>query len=59
MYTVTRGWIDTAKRCRTWILLDPNGERIAEVTTLRAAVLLSSLLNLLHLLLKLQRRAGK
>jgi len=45
MYTVKRGWIDCAKRCRTWILLTPNGERLAEVTTKRAANALADLLN--------------
>lgn len=29
---IVRGWIDTAGRCRTWRLLDANGETIAEVT---------------------------
>lgn len=34
---IVRGWIDTAGRCRTWRLLDANGETIAEVTTLKGA----------------------
>ena len=34
---IVRGWIDTAGRCRTWRLLDANGEAIAEITTLKGA----------------------
>src|SRR5260221_13280308 len=45
MYTVQRGWIDCAKRCRTWKLIDPNGQEVAEVTTKRAANVLADLLN--------------
>ena len=59
MFTVQRGWIDAAKRCRTWILYKPNGEKLAEVTTLQAAVTLAAMLNLLNVLLNLQGRIGK
>ncbi len=41
---IVRGWIDTAGRCRTWKLLDANGETIAEITTLRGAKTLLRLL---------------
>ncbi len=34
---IVRGWIDTAGRCRTWKLIDGNGETIAEMTTLKGA----------------------
>ena len=34
---IVKGWIDTAGRCRTWRLLDANGEAIAEITTLKGA----------------------
>ena len=45
MYTILPGWIDTAKRTRTWFLLDENGQKVAEVTTKRAALHLAELLN--------------
>ena len=45
MVTIAPGWIDTAKRTRTWVLLDESGKKIAEVTTKRAAQLLAQLLN--------------
>ncbi len=44
MYTIKPGWIDCAGKCRTWILLDADGKRIAAVTTKRAALLLVALL---------------
>jgi hypothetical protein len=34
---IIQGWIDTARRCRTWRLLDTEGNTIAEITTLRGA----------------------
>ena len=33
MYSVSRGWIDTSGRCRTWVVRDPTGAEIAETTT--------------------------
>jgi len=45
MYTYKRGWIDTADRCRTWIILDPSGDPVAEITTKRATLRLLDLLN--------------
>ena len=45
MYQITPGWIDTYKRTRTWNLLDPQGMKIAEVTTKTAAQFLADVLN--------------
>ena len=44
MYTIKRGWIDCAGKCRTWFLLDADGRRLAEVTTKRGAMALLALL---------------
>ena len=48
MYSIARGWIDTAGKTRTWFLLDPSGKRVAEVTTKRAAECLVALLSQTH-----------
>ena len=45
MYKITTGWIDTYKRTRTWNLLDPQGVKIAEITTKTGAQLLADVLN--------------
>jgi hypothetical protein len=45
MYTMIRGWIDTADRCRTWKILTPSGEVLAEITTKRATLRLLDMLN--------------
>ena len=45
MYSIIRGWVDCAGRCRTWVLVDEGGERIAEVTRRRDASLLIALLS--------------
>ncbi len=45
MYTLERGWIDTADRCRTWKILGPDGKPVAEVTTKRGGERLLALLN--------------
>ena len=45
MYSIERGWIDCAGRCRTWKLISPDGETIGEVTTKRAAMRLVELLS--------------
>lgn len=45
MYTMERGWIDCADRCRTWKILGPDGTPIAEVTTKIGAVRILALLN--------------
>ena len=45
MYQITPGWIDTYKRTRTWNLLDPQGAKVAEVTTKTAAQRLADTLN--------------
>ncbi len=37
MYTVKRGWIDCAGKCRTWIIVDDNDQRRAELTRKREA----------------------
>ena len=44
-YHTAPAWTDTAKRVRTWGLHDPDGVKIAEVTTKRAASQLADLLN--------------
>lgn len=41
---IVRGWIDTAGRCRTWRILDTQGNLIAEITTLKGAKTLLALL---------------
>ena len=45
MYSIKRGWIDCAGKCRTWYLLDPDGKPIAEVTKKRDALKLIALLS--------------
>jgi len=45
MYKITTGWIDTYNRTRTWNLLDPQGMKVAEVTTKTAAQQLADTLN--------------
>jgi hypothetical protein len=44
MYTVIRGWIDTADRCRTWIVVK-DGRRIVECSVKREALALAAMLN--------------
>jgi hypothetical protein len=44
MYTLERGWIDTAGKTRTWKILAPDGQKVAEVTTKRDALRLIALL---------------
>ena len=44
-YHTAPAWTDAAKRIRTWGLHDPDGVKIAEVTTKRAACQLADLLN--------------
>jgi hypothetical protein len=36
-YHVRRGWISTAGRTRTWNLLDPSGQKVAEIVAKRDA----------------------
>ncbi len=44
-YSVATGWIDTAGKTRTWLLRDPHGTQLAEITTKRDARKLADLLN--------------
>jgi hypothetical protein len=43
MYTIVRAWVSPNGRCRTWAIL-LHGNKLAEVTTLKGARLLVSLL---------------
>lgn len=45
MYTVVPGWIDTSGKTRTWRLLDPQGCKVADITTRCAAQRLADTLN--------------
>jgi hypothetical protein len=45
MYTIERGWVDTADRRRTWQIIGPDGAKVAEITTKRDALKLVDLLN--------------
>lgn len=44
-YSIKTGWIDTAGKTRTWVLCEPTGVHLAEITTKRGATKLADLLN--------------
>lgn len=44
-HTTAPAWIDAAGRTRTWSLLDPSGEKLAEIATKRDAEKMAALLN--------------
>lgn len=44
-YTTAPKWVDTAGKTRTWVLCDPEGGHVAEITTKRDAQRLADLLN--------------
>ena len=44
-YSIKTGWIDTADRTRTWVLLNPHGTQLAEITTKRGVQKFADLLN--------------
>ncbi len=44
-HTTAPAWVDAAGRTRTWSLLDPSGEKLAEIATKRDAEKMAALLN--------------
>jgi hypothetical protein len=44
-YTTAPAWIDTAGRTRTWSLIDPEGRKMADITTKRDAEKLAEVFN--------------
>ena len=44
-YSTAPGWIDTAGKTRTWVLYEPSGTKLAEITTKGGAEKLADLLN--------------
>lgn len=44
-FSIDLGWIDTAGRTRTWVLLNPHGTQMAEICTKRDALKLAAILN--------------
>ena len=44
-YDIQTGWRDTAGKTRTWVLCEPSGAKLAEITTRSAARKLADLLN--------------
>jgi hypothetical protein len=47
-YSVEPEWIDAAGRTRTWSLKDPEGKKLAEITTKSSALRLAALLTSLN-----------
>lgn len=44
-YSIQTGWKDTSGKTRTWVLVEPSGEKIGEITTRGGASRIAELLN--------------
>jgi len=44
-YGIKTGWVDITGKTRTWVLCEPSGEKLAEITTKRDAQKLADILN--------------